>query len=104
MRATGPDNGERQHRARRKEVITPPVALLRPVSCGARRAWLVKEVGARANRTIDRHERDRFISYINTQLGEQVWKLTDDYQRDPNPYDDQHTDLQALFGSAPDDF
>ncbi len=84
---------------------TDMVALLRPVSCGARRAWLVKEVGARANRATNRHERAKFISYINTQLDEPVWTLTDDLrQRDPNLYNEQQTDLEALFGSFPDDF
>ena len=84
---------------------TQMVALLRPIRSGARRAWLVHEIGAQANRPIDLHEQHKFISYLNTQLEEPVFAASGD-QRNGRALSRelQQTDLQELFNARIEDF
>jgi hypothetical protein len=82
---------------------TEMVALLRPVFCGARKAWLVLEVGARANRNIDRDEQDKFISYLNSQLDEQVWRIPGEQRRGRAYRGENQTELQELFNTRLED-
>jgi hypothetical protein len=61
--------------------MTLMVALLKPITCGARKAWLVVDIGAFKNRSLERQEQDKFISYINMELEDPVWRAPDDQRR-----------------------
>lgn len=80
--------------------ITDMVALLRPLACGARRGWLVADIGALGNRSTEQAEQDKFVSYLNTELEEPVWRVPGNQRR--RMLADQ-TDLQDLFHARIDD-
>jgi hypothetical protein len=80
--------------------LTDMVALLRPLICGARRSWLVVDVGALGNRPMELAEQEKFISYLNTELEEPVWRTPGDQKRRIHF---EHTPLQRLFRFQLDD-
>jgi hypothetical protein len=80
--------------------ITDMVALLRPLACGARRGWLVADIGAIANRSTEQAEQEKFVSYLNTQLEEPVWRVPGNQKR---RILEEQTDLQELFHARIDD-